>query len=177
MLNFFSIAVTITMSSLARLLRTMIKKNLLWFLGVLLVVLLIFSSCATANFIYRESTARKVVDLVNAKDTEILSLLSRNPFLLDGEIILMPGDMKMYWEKAFEAGFGLPGGVVESVVPVDGNTSEIFGDTMDIQVFFKKYVPAASSLAKVSSNSGCYWFVFNEKEGKYPKILAFKGAD
>jgi len=154
----------------------MIKKNLLRFFGVLPVALMIFSSCASANFVYRESTARKVVDLVSGKDSETLSLISRNPFLLDGEIILMSGDMELFWEKAFAAGFGFPGGTVESVIPVDGETFRIFGDTMDIQVFFRKYVPAPSSLAKVSTGDGYYWFVFSEREGKYPKILAFKGA-
>ena len=151
----------------------MVKKNLLW----LLAVLIIFSSCATANFVYRESTARKVVDLVNTKEAETLARLSQNPFLLDGEIILMPGDMKMFWEKSFEAGFGLPGAVVESVTPVDAGTFKIFGNSMDVKMFFKKYVPPAASLAKVISDSGDYWFVFYNREGKYPGILAFKGSN
>ena len=155
----------------------MTEKILMRLSGALLVSLLIFSSCATANFVYRESTAEKVVDLVNEKDAPTLAGLSRNPFLLDGEIILMSGDMQRFWEKAFESGFGFPGAVVESVIPVDENTFRLFGDTMDVRVFFNKYVPEASSLAKVSSDSGDYWFVFHDREGKYPKILAFKGSN
>ena len=151
----------------------MVKKHILW----LLAALVLFASCATPNFLYKESTAKKVVNLVNGRDAERLAALSHNPFLLDGEIILMPGDMELFWDRAFASGFALKGGSVESVVPVDSDTPRFFGDTMDVRVFFRKHVPSTASLATIRTDTGVYRFVFNDRDGMYPGILAFGGQN
>jgi len=148
----------------------MIKKIIFLFFGAVLLW-----SCATVPFIQRESSIKSVVELINTGNHAKLSELSEIPFLLDGEIIVMPGDVSFFWETALKNGLSISGYTIESVGPPDAGDSAVFSESREIAMFFAKYVPEDSSIAKIKASSGTFYLLLNGKEGKYPRIIGFKG--
>ena len=143
--------------------------------AVSVLFLAVFFSCSTVQFVQKERTALKVIDLINEGDAEGLTRISGSPFLLDGEIIMMPGDMKQFWEKAAEKGFVLSNPEVIGITPVDGNTYNLFSPYEEVKVFFEKYVPSDAAVARVSSPAGDVLLLLYGKNKGYPYILGFKG--
>ncbi len=113
------------------------------------------SSCATL-VVVNGKEVDKVVALVNAGDAEMLEKLTTQPFLLDGEIIALPGDAGILWRNLKAAGFTLRGAGVLRLIPVVEGTSRLFADTWEVSVFFKKYVPANGTIAEIRTDSGRY---------------------
>ncbi len=149
----------------------MIKK----LIPLTLLCLVVFFSCSTVRFVQKEGTVLKVIDLINSGDAGRLAGISGSPFLLDGEIIMMPGDMKQFWEKAAEKGFVLTRPEVLGITPVDGNTYTLFSPYEEVKMFFEKYVPSDAVVVRVSSSAGDVLLLLYGRNEGYPYILGFKG--
>ena len=143
-------------------------------LSILAFILL--ASCSTVPFARRESSVKAVTALVNAKDHQKLIRLSETPFLLDEEIIIMPGDVAFFWETALQNGLVIKEYTVESITPGEAEDYKYFSDSREIEIFFTKYVHEDSSIAKITSSSGVFFLLLTGKDGRYPRIFGFKGG-
>ncbi len=146
------------------------KKLIFLSLGAVIV----FISCASLQYVQKEGDVLKLADLVNAGDSETLAEISASPFLFDGEIIMLPGDLERLWKNMAGAGLVMENPVVTEIVEVRADTPLLFGEAMEIKAFFQKYLPETARTARVAADSGNFIFLLNGKEQGYPKIHGVK---
>ena len=131
-------------------------------------------SCASLQFVQKESDVLKLAGLVDEGNSRTLTAVSVTPFLFDGEIIMLPGDVAALWNNIAAAGLSMGNPAVIQIDDVDEETARIFGNTMEIEAFFRKYLPETARAARLSADSGNYVFLLNGKEQGYPKIHGLK---
>ena len=119
----------------------------------LLIILLSFViiSCTSAPYSRWSSSAEKVVDLINHPGEEYLEEITSNPFLLDGEIIVLDSDISMIWNNLNRSRFSFRNGVIRESLPLVAEDYSLFADTMEVKTFFSKYLPDDASLVKVEA--------------------------
>lgn len=120
-------------------------------------------SCASLVKV-NEDEVGKVVALVRAGDADRLEKLTTLPFLLDGEIIALPGDAGVLWRSLKAAGVTFAGMKLVRLTPAAGDAYKLFADTWEVSVFFKKYVPPNGMIAEIRSDSRAYLLLL----GGYP---------
>ncbi|MBN2354165.1 MAG: hypothetical protein JXD23_16470 [Spirochaetales bacterium] len=125
-----------------------------------------------------ENEVDKVVALVRAGDAARLEKLTALPFLLDGEIIALPGDAGILWRNLKAAGVTLAGTRLVRLTPAGGDAYKLFADTWEVSVFFKKYVPPNGMIAEIRSDSGAYLLLLGgyALDG-YARIIGLKILD
>jgi hypothetical protein len=135
------------------------------------------SSCASLVTV-NENEVDKVVALVRAGDAARLEKLTALPFLLDGEIIALPGDAGVLWRNLKAAGVTLAGTKLVRLTPATGDAYKLFADTWEVSVFFKKYVPSNGMIAEIRSDSGAYLLLLGgyALDG-YARIIGLKILD
>ncbi len=146
-------------------------KKLIFIYLVLLPLFLI--SCTSVPYSMWDSSAEKVVDLINHPGEEYLEEISSNPFLFDGELIVLEKDISMIWTNLNRSRFGFRNAVIESSVPVTPDDYALFADTMEVRTFFKKYLPEDASLVKVDSDNGVFYILL----GSYRYVTIDKDVD
>jgi len=134
----------------------------------------LFPSCASVTFIQKEEDVLALVGLINRGDIVTLSALSSVPFLFDREILTMNQDPGILWSNLAAAGFSLPGAVVVKIDRVDEKTSTLFDDSMEVRVFFSKYVPDTARFAVLEAEGTSAILILDGKREGYPKILGMK---
>jgi len=147
----------------------MIKKAFIAGLAVLT-----FLSCATVPIAENEKSVEKVVDLFNRGETEKLSDLSQKPFLFDGEIILMQQDLDIFYGNLTNAGFVIDDYSIASLDRVDDDTYKNFAETMEVEVFFNKYIESSAVVATIKAKNGTFLLLLDGRKGLYPLIHGFK---
>jgi hypothetical protein len=97
------------------------------------------------------------------------------PFLYDTEIIMMEQDMTMLWTNLMSTGFTMKEADVIHIQKIDKATYKEFGDNMEIEAYFQKYLPGKALLSRVSSKDGDYLFLTaRDRKGK-TLVYGFKG--
>ncbi|MBN1697510.1 MAG: hypothetical protein JW881_08360 [Spirochaetales bacterium] len=143
----------------------------------ILPLFLLFSltMCATLNVRQEETALIDIIGLINDGDGAGLAERSRTPFLLDGEIVMMSADMRALWNNLAASGFGITGAVVTSVERTGKETYREFSPAMEVEVFFRKYVPPTAVVSHISSNEGEYIFLTARGRGNRTLLYGFKG--
>ena len=146
------------------------KKTLLF-----LMIILSFSviSCTSVPYSQWDSSAEKVVDLINHPGEEYLEEITSNPFLFDGELIVLDKDVSMIWNNLNRARFGFKNCIISESVPIAADDYAIFADTMEVKTFFSKYLPEDASLVKVESDNGLFYLLL----GSYKYVYIDKKID
>ncbi len=134
----------------------------------------VLTACASLRSVQKEGDVLALADLINTGDAGTLAELSAVPFLFDREILLLSRDTQILWENLTEGGFLLSSAEVVRIGEVDGESSLIFDDSMDVELFFRKYVPETSRIAVVEGDDFTATLILNDKENGYPKILGIK---
>ncbi len=146
----------------------------------LLIILLSFViiSCTSVPYSRWSSSAEKVVDLINHPGEEYLEEITSNPFLLDGEIIVLDSDISMIWNNLNRSRFSFRNGVIRESLPLVAEDYSLFADTMEVKTFFSKYLPDDASLVKVEADNGLYYlilgssrYVFIDKKADFDRPL------
>jgi hypothetical protein len=145
------------------------KKIPILFAGMLLVL----GACVT--FKVDEDEITKIIKLINAGDNKKLAQITQIPFLLDGEIIALQDDAGLLWQNLAQAKFTMRNAELVELVPVDKDTYKLFADTWEVDVFFKKYVPPKSMLAKLKADNGNFLLLLDGEKKGYAQILGIKG--
>ena len=137
-------------------------------------------SCTTYS--QKKSSSDKIIDLVNTKNTILLSGVTSLPFLFDREIIVLEKDSNMIWQNINNAGFSFEEIIATESIPVSSKDYLFFGNTMEVKTWFEKYLPKKASLVKVKCKNGLYYMILGGKKklktagGKdYPALCGFTG--
>ena len=150
------------------------NRKTLSIIGIALTVAIILTSCATVKPA-GEDQILDIIALINEGDSESLTARSTDSFLFDSEILHNPKLIKNLWEGLAESGFRIADPVIETgrlLLPLDQN---YFGTGAEIDAFFNKYIPEQSSLFKVRTPSGNYFFVLGPDDVGISTIAAFGG--
>jgi len=150
-------------------------KQLIPALAVSLAVTLMLTSCASIQRSRDEGAVRQLADLVNSGQPQKLASMSVTPFLLDGEIVLLPADVSAFWTGIVKAGFRVQGAALESGVPVTADSHRQFADTMEVKSFFARYVKDNARILEMSTSSGRRIRILTRSTWFSWTILGFKG--
>jgi hypothetical protein len=140
-----------------------------------MVAALLLSSCASMQRAQDEGDVRQIAELVNAGQAQKLAALSASPFLLDGELVVLPADVKSFWEGIAKAGFKTPGASLSDALPVTPQSYLEFASTMEVKSFFSRYVKDGARLLRMSANEGKRILILARHEWFSWRILGWKG--
>jgi hypothetical protein len=144
-------------------------------LAIGLAAMGILGSCATAPYMPSEKKVDRLVALIDRGGVGAVKGLVSAPFLLDGEILLRQADVDSAWSNLKAASFSLGSPAIASIERIGPDSSSLFADTMDVRVFFKKYLDKNSVLVALDSAGGRYYLILNREVSGYPRIQGFKG--
>ena len=131
---------------------------------LMIFIAFLFISCTSAPYSQWDSSAEKVVDLINHPGEEYLEEITTNPFLFDGEIIVLDKDISMIWNNLNRSMFGFRNGVITESVPIGADDYTLFADTMEVKTFFSKYLPEDAALVKVQAENGLYYLILGSSK-------------
>ncbi|MFO8063663.1 MAG: hypothetical protein ACQETQ_09720 [Spirochaetota bacterium] len=141
----------------------------------LIALIVLISSCATAPVAQRENRIMGLVDRLNGESLVRVMEVTSVPFVLDREILSLERDVETMWSNMREAGFFLLNAEIDEIIPVHEDSYRRFGDTMDMRVFFEKYIPEDATLVRISSDNGDFLFLLGDKFWGVPRMYAMKG--
>ena len=106
---------------------------------MLIPLLVLLFSCASAPYTQTDKGVLKLVDLINKGQVNEVEGLAQVPFALDMETLYLESDVATYWNNLHEAGFTMTGPRVESVEHVSDNSWQAFADSYDMKNFFSAF--------------------------------------
>ncbi|MCD6122085.1 MAG: hypothetical protein J7K04_09640 [Spirochaetales bacterium] len=138
-------------------------------------VLLVLSSCVSFVHMQDNNSVSSFTNLINTGKTDRLVKMSKTPFLLDQEIIVLPGDIKALWANIIKAGYKIKEPQLENGEPVNENTYLEFYNSMEVKTFFKKYVKKGARIIKFKTGRGKRIMLIIEPSLFGSNIRGFKG--
>jgi hypothetical protein len=143
--------------------------------AAVLAALLLLSSCAGLQRSRDRGDARYIADLINSGKPQELTRMSAVPFLVDGEIVALPGDVAAFWQNAVKSGFRIPSPELASAEPLRADSYREFADSMEVKTFFKKYADRDARLLELESSSGQSVLLLVKDSWGARKLYGFKG--
>ncbi|RKX84499.1 MAG: hypothetical protein DRP57_05770 [Spirochaetes bacterium] len=137
--------------------------------------LLVLSSCASFIHMQDTNTVNSFTDLINTGKTDKLVKMSKTPFLLDQEIIVLTRDIKTLWRNIIKAGYKIKEPQFKNGEPVNENTYLEFYNSMEVKTFFKKYVKKGSRVIQFKTGNGKRIILLVEPSFFGRNIRGFKG--
>jgi len=144
-------------------------------LAAALLTALALVSCASFQQSRDREAARQVAGLLNAGSAEKLAAMSVTPFLVDGEIVLLPEDVAAFWSGIVKAGFRAEGAVLDRGTAVGPDSYKGFADTMEVRTFFAKYVKKDARVLEMETDAGGGILVIAVPDWLSWKIIGWKG--
>ncbi len=144
---------------------------------LLALVCLALAACATLSPRRAERAAGEIVGLVNSGRAAELARMSRAPFLLDGELLLLASDVAAFWDGVSKAGLRIDPAAAVKAVPVDAQTYARFASTMEVKTFFESYVSKKGSLVVLEAGRARILLLLERGKGGRTLIVGFKGPD
>jgi len=138
-------------------------------------VALSLSSCATFQRWGDQGAVRQVTGEIKAANAPALAARSVTPFLLDGEIVLIPSDVADFWAGVLKAGFTIDGATLDAGAAVSPQSYQKFADTMEVKAFFSRYVKSGSRILELNTASGTHVLLLVKSDWFTWKIIGFKG--
>lgn len=136
---------------------------------------ILFASCASIPVSTRPADVEDVVQMINTGQSERLAKHSQVPFMFDGEILLMEQDMNLLWGNLRQTGFALREARVESLERAGENSYRLFAETMEAEVYFRKYLPENAMVARVTSSNGDFILLLGGRQAGFPMIYGLRG--
>ncbi|MCL1818267.1 MAG: hypothetical protein FWG35_04995 [Spirochaetaceae bacterium] len=150
------------------------KTRGVFFAGILLF-LLFAGACASRPYVQKEEKVFDLIKAINNGEAAERSL-AEAPFLFDGEIVYLQNVLSGLWRNLHAAGFRLADAAIVRNQLLTENSWREFGDTFDVESFFKKYLDKNTSLVEIKARGGTYLFLLNKEKDGYPVIQGFKGG-
>ncbi|NOY10370.1 MAG: hypothetical protein GXP33_16165, partial [Spirochaetes bacterium] len=113
--------------------------------------------------------------LINKGNIDTLVKLSRIPFLLDQEIIVLPRDIRTFWTNIVHAGFKITKPELEQGESVNKNSYLEFYNSMEVKTFFKKYIEKGARIIRLKTGTGKSILLIIEPKLFSRYIRGFKG--
>jgi hypothetical protein len=133
------------------------------------------AGCATLGRF--ERSAERIVGLVNSGQAAELAAMSRTPFLLDGELLLLDADVAELWKGIVAAGFRIEPGSSPTAGPLGAESYKRFASTMEVRTFFQKYVSDRGSLVELEAGRSRILLLLDRGRMGSAVIVGFKGPD
>ncbi len=137
---------------------------------------LLLASCSTIPFAQRPKNAMRVVELFNAGDVQSLDNISQVPFLFNGEIVELPEDVNTIWTNLTKSGIKLTDAQVADAQAIGPDSYKQFADTMQVRVFFQKYLPKGSALVHLTFSGGSFDLLLDGAHRGYPVVIGIKAG-
>lgn len=142
---------------------------------VLLCALTILSACKTVPVSQRERRVQILLDRLNERDVEHAMEVSRIPFVFDQEIIVLESDVETLWSNLQQAGFSFANHRVREIRPVHPGSYREFGDTMDMEVYFSKYLSEDGTIVRIDTDYGGFLVLVGDRRRGLPQLFGMKG--
>lgn len=142
---------------------------------ILGVLALFMASCATVPVAQRESRIERLLDTLNEGTVEEAVPATGTPFLLDREIIILERDVETMWSNLQQVGFSFAGYEIRSVEEVTAESHRRFGSTMDVEVYFQKYLPEGAAVVTVDTDNGEFLLLTGGKVEGAPLLYGMRG--
>jgi hypothetical protein len=153
--------------------RTTLKPHLL--LAAVCAAALVLGSCASLQRSFDEGDIRQVVDLINSGQPQKLAAMSMTPFLVDGEVVVLPADVAGFWSGIVKAGFRVEGAALDSGTAVTADSYTLFARTMEVKSFFSRYLKEGGRILELTTSGGMHIRLLIRKEWFSWKITGWKG--
>ena len=153
----------------------MIRKAMVGVFAGAALAALVMVSCATRPYAQKDEKVFDLIKAINSGEAAAKEL-AEAPFLFDGEIVLMQNHLTALWKNLYMAGFRMYDASIVRNHFIKENSWREFGDTMDVQTFFKKYLDENTSLVEVKARNGNFVFLLNKEVNGFPRIQGFKGG-
>lgn len=137
---------------------------------------LLLASCSTIPFAQRPKNAMRVVELFTAGDVQSLDNISQVPFLFNGEIVELPEDVNTIWTNLTKSGLKLTGAKVADAQAIGPESYKRFADTMQVRVFFQKYLPKGTALVHLTFSGGSFDLLLGGAHRGYPVVIGIKAG-
>lgn len=134
------------------------------------------ASCSTIPFAQRPKNIMRVIDLFNAGKTASLVDASQVPFLFNGEIVELRGDVSTMWTNLVKSGLKIDDPQIVSTSAIGPESYKIFADSFGVKVFFEKYLPKGTALTKVSFKGGSFDLLLDGAHRGYPVVIGIKAG-
>jgi hypothetical protein len=142
---------------------------------VLCVAMIFVSSCASLQRSWDQGAVRQTADLINAGDAQKLASVSASPFILDGEVVVLPADVAGFWTGILKAGFRVEAASLDTGTAVGADSYRQFADTMEVRSFFARYVKDGARILDLSTAAGTHIRLLVRSDWFSWKILGWKG--
>lgn len=140
------------------------------------IVALFLASCSTVPFAQRPKNALRVVELFNSGDVQSLENISQVPFLFNGEIVELREDVNTIWGNLAKSGLKLTDAQVAEAQPIGPESYKQFADTMEVKVFFEKYLPKGTALVHLTFQGGSFEMLLDGARRGYPVVIGIKAG-
>ena len=142
---------------------------------LILAAAVFITGCATLSAGFAARDVEKAVGLINSQDAAELSRHSSTPFLFDGEMLLRGSDIDAVWLHLSENGFKLKNPVIAETIKSDDTTYKVFSESQEMEIFFRKYIPAGSTLGRIDTDGGTFHVLLGRGVDGYPAIIGITG--
>ncbi len=142
---------------------------------LILAAAICVTGCATLSAGFAARDVEKAIELINTRNASELSRHSNTPFLFEGEMLLRGSDVEAVWHLLSENGFELKNPVIAETTVSDDATYKVFSESQEMEIFFRKYIPAGSTLGRIDTDDGTYHLLLGRGVDGYPAILGITG--
>lgn len=150
------------------------KKILLLSIPLTMLVMLVIS-CASIQRAQDVRSVNKFSRQINAGEAGRLTGMSKLPFLLDQEIIVLNRDIATLWTNVTAAGYRVEEPTLERGETITEDSYRAFYDSMEVKTFFKKYLKKSARLLELKTSSGQRILLLFETRIFSRQLRGFKG--
>lgn len=143
--------------------------------ALVLLAVLAFAACETVPVAQRERRIEILLDRLNERDVDYAIEVSRVPFVFDQEIIALSGDVETLWTNLHDVGFSFAGHRVRDIRPVNSGSYREFGNTMDMEVYFDKYLAEDGTIVHIETDYGRFLILVGDRRRGLPQLFGMKG--
>ncbi|HEY9593214.1 MAG TPA: hypothetical protein VHE79_01960 [Spirochaetia bacterium] len=136
---------------------------------------LALGSCASLQRSFDEGDMRKIVDLINHGQGEALAGMSATPFLVDGEVVVLPADVAGFWAGIVKSGYRVQGAALASGTKVAADSYTLFASTMEVKSYFSRYVKDGGRVLELTTDGGKRVRILLRSAWPSWKIAGWKG--
>jgi hypothetical protein len=140
-----------------------------------LVAVSFFSGCTIIPSARHEPSVGRLIDVINTGDVDAVMEYSREPFVFDQELLVMESEIRILWERLFDAGFALPDAEVLEILPVEDETFSLFARSFEMEVYFDTYLLEEASVARVVSGETEFLLLLGGRKSWRPILHGIKG--
>ena len=135
---------------------------------------ILLASCSTIPFAQRPQNAMRIIDLFNSGNIQALDSDSQIPFLFNGEIVELKEDVNVMWTNMIKSGLKIENPQVTSARAIGPESYKQFADSMQVRVFFQKYLPKGAAIVHVTFKGGSFDLLLDGAKKGFPVVIGIR---